>query len=209
MGRRFRLQVRPVTGSYQWIEYLADYRRYDPIIFNYLTIATRLYTDLSIGQDEEAFPKYIARPDFVRGYDRNSSVLSVAVRSSARIRRTAAPCSCSAAAWPWRTSKRAFRCCAAWSSGSRRSSLPPIDGLFFYDAGLAWSRGQKVFGARPSDYNVVERPLSGAQLRRRAARQPVQLRDPALGLRHSGRSGRPTRASGRGRSGRASSIAAK
>ena len=72
MGRRYRFQVSPVTGSYDWIEYLADYRRYDPIIFNYLTIATRFYADLSIGPDETEFQKYVARPDFVRGYDRNS-----------------------------------------------------------------------------------------------------------------------------------------
>src|SRR5262249_28870027 len=47
MGRRFRFQVSPVVGSYNWIQYLADYRRYDPVIFNYLTIATRAYADLS------------------------------------------------------------------------------------------------------------------------------------------------------------------
>ena len=41
MGRRFRFQVSPVTGTYHWVEYLADYRRYDPLIFNYLTLATR------------------------------------------------------------------------------------------------------------------------------------------------------------------------
>ena len=63
----------PVAGAYNWIQYLADYRRYDPIIFNYLTIATRAYADLSIGPDETEFQKYIARPDYVRGYDRNSN----------------------------------------------------------------------------------------------------------------------------------------
>src|SRR5262249_61697193 len=64
MGRRYRFQVSPATGSYDWVEYLADYRRYDPIIFNYLTIATRLYTDLSIRPDETEFQKNAARPDF-------------------------------------------------------------------------------------------------------------------------------------------------
>ena len=73
MGRRYRFQVSPVVGAYDWVQYLADYRRYDPILFNYLTVATRLYADVSIGPDERAFPKYIARPDYVRGYDRNSA----------------------------------------------------------------------------------------------------------------------------------------
>jgi outer membrane protein assembly factor BamA len=32
-------------------------------------------------------------------------------------------------------------------------SLPPVDGLFFYDAGLAWTRGQSVTLRRPVDYD--------------------------------------------------------
>ncbi|HEY4307057.1 MAG TPA: hypothetical protein VGM82_21475 [Gemmatimonadaceae bacterium] len=154
MGRRFRLQVTPVTGSYQWVEYLADYRRYDPIIFNYLTLATRLYTDLSIGKDEEAFPKYIARPDFVRGYDRNSSFyLSCPVVG-------ANPTNCSAVQLlgsrvAVANVEARFPLLRRVELGFAPFSLPPIDGLFFYDAGLAWSAGQKVFGTRPSEYNVA------------------------------------------------------
>jgi outer membrane protein assembly factor BamA len=47
--------------------------------------------------------------------------------------------------------------------------LPPLDGLFFYDAGLAWSRGQTVYGTRPANYNIA------------TARYP--LRSYGLGLR--------------------------
>lgn len=153
MGRRFRLQVTPVTGSYQWIEYLADYRRYDPVIFNYLTLATRLYTDLSIGRDEEAFPKYIARPDFVRGYDRNSSFyLSCPVVG-------ANPTNCSAVQLlgsrvAVANIEARFPLLRRVELGFAPVSLPPVDGLFFYDAGLAWSSGQKVFGTRPSEFDV-------------------------------------------------------
>jgi outer membrane protein assembly factor BamA len=32
--------------------------------------------------------------------------------------------------------------------------LPPLDGLFFYDAGLAWSAGQSVYLSRPDGYDV-------------------------------------------------------
>jgi outer membrane protein assembly factor BamA len=32
--------------------------------------------------------------------------------------------------------------------------LPPLDGLVFYDAGLAWSRGQAVTLRRPAAYDV-------------------------------------------------------
>ncbi|HET9424742.1 MAG TPA: hypothetical protein VFO55_05160 [Gemmatimonadaceae bacterium] len=152
MGRRFRLQVSPVVGSFRWIQSLLDYRRYDPIIFNRLTLASRIYADVSVGEDEEAFPKYIARPDFVRGYDRNNSFnLNCPIVNSSS------------------------RCNAVQLLGSRVAvgnvelrypllrkvdfafvpvSLPPVDGLFFFDVGVAWSGRQNLFWSRPFDYDV-------------------------------------------------------
>jgi outer membrane protein assembly factor BamA len=35
-------------------------------------------------------------------------------------------------------------------------ALPPLDGLFFYDAGLAWSHGQSVSLSRPPGYDVTK-----------------------------------------------------
>jgi Tol biopolymer transport system component len=154
MGRRFRLQVSPVVGSYNWVQYLADYRRYDPIIFNYLTLATRLYTDLSVGHDETAFPKYIARPDFVRGYDRNSTFyLSCPVIG-------ANPTNCSAVQLlgsrvAVANAELRFPLIRRVELGFLPVDLPPLDGLFFYDVGLAWSQGQTVYGMRPADYDVA------------------------------------------------------
>ena len=168
MGRRFRFQVSPVVGVYNWVEYLADYRRYDPIIFNYLTLATRLYTDLSIGDDETAFPKYIARPDFVRGYDRNSTFyLSCPVIG-------ANPTNCSAlqllgSRVAVANVELRFPLVRRVELGFAPIELPPLDGLFFYDAGLAWSRGQSVSGTRPAGYDV--------------ARQRYPLRSYGAGLR--------------------------
>lgn len=153
MGRRFRFQVSPVTGTYDWIEYLADYRRYDPLVFNYLTIATRLYADLSIGPDEAEFQKYIARPDFVRGYDRNSTFyLSCPVIG-------ANPSNCSALQLLGSRVAVAnvevrFPLVRRVELGVFPVSLPPLDGLFFYDMGLAWSKGQSVYASRPMGYDV-------------------------------------------------------
>ena len=153
MGRRFRLQVSPVRGSYDWIQYLVDYRRYDPIIFNYLTLATRFYSDLSIGADETEFRKYIARPDFVRGYDRNSTFyLSCPVVG-------ANPSNCSAlqllgSRVTVGNAELRFPLIRHVELGFLPVDLPPLDGLFFYDVGLAWSRGQSVTLRRPAEYNV-------------------------------------------------------
>jgi Tol biopolymer transport system component len=153
MGRRYRLQYSPVGGAYQWSEFLADYRRYDPVVFNYLTIASRLYTDLSIGPDEGAFPKYIARPDFVRGYDRNSTFyLSCPVVG-------ANPTNCSAlqllgSRVAVANIEARFPLLRRVELGFLPVELPPVDGLLFYDAGLAWSSGQKVLGSRPANYDL-------------------------------------------------------
>ena len=32
-------------------------------------------------------------------------------------------------------------------------ALPPIDGLLFYDAGMAWNRGQSVSVGQPANYD--------------------------------------------------------
>jgi hypothetical protein len=153
MGRRYRLQVSPVVGSYHWMQYLADYRRYDPILFNYLTLATRAYTDLSIGTDETEFQKYIARPDYVRGYDRNSSFyLSCPVIG-------ANPSNCSAVQLLGSrvavvNAELRFPVIRRLELGFLPFGLPPVDGLFFYDMGLAWSHGQKVYASRPDDVDL-------------------------------------------------------
>ena len=154
MGRRFRLQVSPVTGALNWVQGLVDYRRYDPIVFSYLTVATRLYADLSVGPEEEAFPKYIARPDFVRGYDRNNSFNPcVGVGSN--------PSSCNAVQLlgsrvAVSNFELRFPLLRRVELGVLPVDLPPIDGLFFFDAGVAWSKHQAVYGSQPVNFDVAK-----------------------------------------------------
>ena len=150
MGRRFRLQVSPVTGALNWVQWLVDYRRYDPIVFSYLTVASRIYADLSLGRDEEVFPKYIARPDFVRGYDRNNSFnpcTSVGAN----------PSSCNAVQLLGSrvavgNVELRFPLLRRVELGVLPVDLPPIDGLLFFDTGVAWSRHQSVYPHRPPDF---------------------------------------------------------
>ena len=154
IGRRYRFQVTPSVGNLRWVEYLTDYRRYDPIIFNTITIATRLLASASVGRDEGAFPKYIGRPEYVRGYDKanftgyectgyigggascNTEQLvgSRVVVANAEIR---------------------FPLVRRFDLGSLPVGLPPIEGLFFFDAGLAWSQGQTVSLTQPDNYDFT------------------------------------------------------
>jgi Tol biopolymer transport system component len=167
-GQRYRLQVTPVFGSYDWIEYLADYRRYDPIIFNYLTVATRLYANVAVGRDETAFPKYIARPDYVRGYDRNNQFYSSCPVVGANASNCSALQLLGSRVLVGNVELR-FPLVQKLKLGGLPFSLPPLDGLFFYDAGLAWSRGQTVYGSRPANYDLT--------------RQRYPLRSYGLGIR--------------------------
>lgn len=151
-GRRYRVQAQPVLGGLHWVQYDADYRRYVPLIFNFLTLAWRAQASLSVGPDETTFPKYIGRADFVRGYDReqySSQLCGGFTTSTATCSATELVGSRVALA----NVELRFPLVRRFDLGVLPISLPPVDGLFFYDAGLAWSRGQRVSFSKPADYD--------------------------------------------------------
>ena len=167
-GRRYRLQVTPVVGGLNWMEYLADYRRYDAIIFNYLTLATRAYTKISVGPDEDQFRTYIARPDYVRGYDRNNLLF----QSCPLIGASSVNCSATqllGSRVAVANAELRFPLVRRFELGLLPIALPPLEGLFFYDAGMAWSKDQTVYGQKPEGYD--------------ASKQRYPLRSYGFGLR--------------------------
>jgi outer membrane protein assembly factor BamA len=163
MGHRYRVQFEPSIGTWRWLDYLVDARRYDPILFNFLTVATRFTTSITAGHDETRFRKYIGRADYVRGYDHQGYSTFICSGDNA-------------------TQAKGDQCGALQLFGSRVAfanaelrfpllrrvdlgflpiGLPPIDGLFFYDAGLAWDGGMSVTAKRPANYdqNLMRFPL--------------------------------------------------
>lgn len=139
IGRRMRFEVSQNLGRLNFTDLLFDYRRYDPIIFNTLTFATRLLSSVSVGRDETFFPKYIGRPDFIRGYDRANFNF---VDCTAVI---GAPSTCDNAQLAGSrvavfNEELRFPIIRRFDVGSS-FGLPPVDGHIFYDAGLAWSKG--------------------------------------------------------------------
>jgi outer membrane protein assembly factor BamA len=139
-GRRARFQISPQVGTWQWMDYLVDARAYYPIIINYLTFATRFTSSLTIGRDEAVFPKWIGRPDFVRGFNRSNVGFGCGA--------IAGGISC--------TDDEAVGSRVAFANTELRFpvarkgfaggyfGLPPVDGLVFYDAGIAWNKGQNL-----------------------------------------------------------------
>jgi Tol biopolymer transport system component len=150
-GRRMRFQVSQNLGKLWFTDYLADYRRYDPIIFNRLTFATRFLSSLSIGRDETFFQKYIGRPDFVRGYDRaNFSFVDCTDVIGAQLECNNAQLAGSRVAVA--NAELRFPIIRRFDIGSS-FGLPPVDGLIFYDVGLAWSKNQRASLRKPENFD--------------------------------------------------------
>jgi outer membrane protein assembly factor BamA len=148
-----RFSVSPAVGNLKWVDYLADYRRYDPIIFNTITIATRFLGSASIGRDELSFPKYIGLPEYVRGYDSEnfSGFQCTNVLSSGSNCGQAALVGSRVAVF---NAEVRFPIIRRFDLGGLPIGLPPVEGLFFYDAGLAWSTGQTVSLTKPAAYDL-------------------------------------------------------
>jgi Tol biopolymer transport system component len=156
MGRRYRFQVQNMLGSFRWVDYLADYRRYDPIIFNFLTVATRFTGGLSVGRDELALPKYLGNPStqfWLRGYDRQNYFNSFGCNGGFATSDCGSQLLLGSRATVASAELR-FPLIRRLDVGLLPISLPPLEGLVFYDAGMAWSGGQTAhFRPAPSDFD--------------------------------------------------------
>ncbi len=158
MGRRYRFQVTPTLGSFRWMEYLADYRRYDPILFNFITVATRFSARIADGPDERQVPSYIGRPEMLRGYNRESFTGACLAPGSSIVDCGAARLIGSRVMFA--NAEVRFPLVRQFYFAILPFPLPPIDGLAFYDAGVAWTGGQKLAWSRPNgDGEDIRFPL--------------------------------------------------
>jgi hypothetical protein len=148
MGRRMRFQVSQSVGKLTFSDFLVDYRRYDPIIFNTLTFATRFVSSVSVGPDETFFPKYIGRPDFIRGYDRANFNFTDCTSIIGGGQAQCANAQLAGSRFAVANAELRFPIIRRFDVGSS-FGLPPVDGLVFYDAGLAWSKSQSAHLGRP------------------------------------------------------------
>ncbi len=140
LGTRYHFEVSPVFGSVNWINVLADYRRYF-MPFRPFTIAFRAvhYGRYGKHSDENnVMPLYLGYPELIRGYESSSF--------------TAEECpngKCSAYSDLF-GSKIAitnleirFPLFGALGLGDGFYGYYPIDALLFADGGVAWYNNQK------------------------------------------------------------------
>jgi Tol biopolymer transport system component len=173
-GKRWRFDITPTMGTIRKIDYLADLRNYTAIRLGTLTFATRALANLAVGRDEDIFPKYVGRPDFVRGYDR-ASLFGYGYTCNSYLGTPLGTQASDACATVELVGSRVLVANAELRFPLIRRfefgilGLPPIDGVVFYDAGLAWSKGQSLHARMPDnyDYTLQRYPLTswGAGLR--------------------------------------------
>jgi Tol biopolymer transport system component len=163
-GHRYRLQVGTNVGTQNWMSYSADLRRYDAIVFSYLTLATRVYADVNVGPGESLFPQYIGQPGYIRGYDReayissNCGVTGALTTTTGTTNAATSGGTCSTeqligSRTLLGNAELRFPLLRRLDVGFLPFPLPGIDGLFFYDAGMAWSGGQSITLTRPANYD--------------------------------------------------------
>jgi hypothetical protein len=142
-GRRYRFQLQPGVGDWKWMGYLADYRRYDPILFNYLTLATRVMANISTGRDADSLRQYLGYGDMLRGYDQYTQYAKTAP-CQPETQALASRCDpLMGSRLVYATAELRFPLIRGGSIGGV-IPLPPIEGAVFYDAANAWFSGQKV-----------------------------------------------------------------
>jgi Tol biopolymer transport system component len=155
-GHRYRLSVSPWVGKQGFVNYLADLRRYDAVIFSLLTFATRFYANLDVGPGESVVgQRYIGYPDYIHGYDRENYTSNQCDPTSGA--------NCVAAATQLlgtrvmvANAELRFPLIRRFDLGVIPIALPPIDGHIFYDAGMAWSSGQSISLTRPANYDLTK-----------------------------------------------------
>jgi hypothetical protein len=165
-GRRYRASITPAIGGVQWTDYLLDYRRYDPIVFGFITFATRLYTNQAVGRDENLFQKYIGRSEYVRGYDNTgpfsgnyacASYLASGITGSGDTTNTAcATAQLVGTRTAVANAELRFPLIQRLELGFLPLALPPVEAALFYDAGLAWEKGMSISMHRPADYDYTK-----------------------------------------------------
>jgi Tol biopolymer transport system component len=152
-GHRYRMELAPYIGKQGFMTYIADLRRYDALLFSFFTIATRFSADVSAGSGENLVQKYIGNPFYIRGYDRENYI-------SNDCKDPNADCTAALQMLGSRTAvanaELRFPLIRRFDLGFLPFSLPPVDGLVFYDAGMAWSAGQSVTLTRPANYDFTK-----------------------------------------------------
>jgi Tol biopolymer transport system component len=161
MGRRSRFEYSPAIGEVHFHQFLADYRRYDPILGPF-SLATRAMFYGRFGRDEQDFLVSITSPDFLRGYTIGSLQQHECLTD---VTGTLSGCSALDQLIGTRfgvfNAELRFPLFRALGLGFLPIWLPPVEGAVFFDAGIAWQAGNTLTWSRKTfeSPSQVRQPL--------------------------------------------------
>ena len=158
-GSRWRVEVAPALGSWQFTAGTADYRRY--FFLRPFTIALRGLYFGRIGRDGDRFPIFLGSTELIRGYTAGSfqSNECVAAVTAASQTGCAELDQLIGANVGVGNIELRFPLTRALVLGVLPVGFPPIEGAFFYDAGVAFNSLQQLHWSRtasesPDDYRI-------------------------------------------------------
>jgi hypothetical protein len=143
-GRRARFEIAQTIGGWDYTQLTADYRRYDKIV-GPVTFATRAMYFGRSGSDAGRFSIFLGYPELIRGYTsgsfrNNECLTSPFTQNSAT--------GCAELDQLVGTSIGVFNAEIRFPILSPLWGIPPlvppIEGAFFYDVGVAWNDNSKV-----------------------------------------------------------------
>ena len=154
-GSRYRLEVAPTIGGWRFTQLTADYRRYIMIAFPF-SVSVRALAMGRVGPDGGNFPVYIGNPDLVRGYTYPSySVGECSAASSSSYSGCPELDQLIGSRVAVFNAEFRFPLTRSLVLGFLPVGFPPIEAALFYDAGLAWNSGSKLFRSRPDSADVA------------------------------------------------------
>jgi hypothetical protein len=152
-GTRWRLEVAPSLGSWQFTALTADYRRY--FLFRPFTLAVRgLYFGRE-GRDGGRFPTFLGSTELIRGYtagsfQSNECVSQITTQSSTGCAELDQLIGSQVAVG---NVEIRFPLTRALVLGVLPVGFPPLEGAFFYDAGVAFNSFSQIHWNRCADPN--------------------------------------------------------
>lgn len=160
-GQRYRFELAPTVGSLRYLQALADYRRY--FWLQPLTLATRGLHFGRYGEEDrqDVFGRgvFLGHPSLVRGYNFND------VYDGCRARNVQQNPDCQLLTQLFGSriglvnAELRFPLFRQVVLGVAPVGLPPIEGFVFFDAGVAWDRGQRPVFERGIQADAADRGI--------------------------------------------------
>jgi len=165
IGRSARFELAPTIGGWSYLQATADHRRYDKVVGPF-TLATRLLYSGRTGRDADRFSLYLGFPELLRGYT-SGSFFRNECSSTPDDPNSATGCAALdqlvGTSFAVGNAELRFPILSPnWSWVPR--AIPPIEGAFFYDIGVAWNGSSRVAWSREPGESpaTVRTPLRSA-----------------------------------------------